>query len=92
MSDRINLKLERHRGTGLLAAMSDELPGLLVFGRSIEIIIEELPPTIEVLMRDNLGKHVRVLGVELDSREDAGWADYESAHAVATYEMVDAAA
>ncbi|GGE44332.1 hypothetical protein GCM10011367_18830 [Marinicauda pacifica] len=91
MSERINLTLRRHHDTGLLAAMSDELPGLLVFGRTVDVLIEELPPMIEVLMRENVKKNVRVLGVDLDPREHSGWAEYESARAVATYELVDAA-
>ena len=68
MSKRLELRLERHGGTGLIAAHADELPGLNVFGRSFDEVRERLPRSIEAMMRATCNKEVRVLGVEIDSK------------------------
>jgi len=88
MTQRMTLSILRHRTTGLLAAMSDELRGLLVTGRSIPELLNELPESIEELVRRDQKKDIRVLGIEIDPEQSEGWAEYEPRKAVATYELV----
>jgi hypothetical protein len=85
---RITLSVQKHRETGLLAATSDDLNSLLVVGRTIEELIEQLPASIRAMMRLEKKQDVQVLGVEIDESEQSGWADYEPRKVVATYEFV----
>lgn len=83
--------MERHGGTGLIAVHAEELPGLNVFGRTLDEVRARLPRSIEALMRATCEQEVRVLGVEIDAAEDNGWADYEHMSGVVTYELLSAA-
>jgi hypothetical protein len=56
----ITLSYQRHSETGLMAAFSKDLKGLLATGRSFEELHEELPALIVDLVRRRFGVEVRV--------------------------------
>lgn len=86
MIEKLSIRVVRHKGTGLLAAISDELRGLNVFGHSVEEILDELPPCLEALLSHKMGAEVCVLGVEIDPDTKTGWAEYETV-IVAAYQL-----
>ena len=63
----IRIYLFEHKATGLLAAFSDDLHGLVVHGRSEDEIREKLPGAIRDLA-DAHGKEVVSLTVSRDDR------------------------
>jgi hypothetical protein len=56
----IRLSYQRHSETGLLAAYSEDLKGLLVTARTFEEIHEELPVVIADLVKQRYGVNIRV--------------------------------
>jgi hypothetical protein len=56
----IRLSYQRHSETGLLAAFSHDLKGLLAMGRTFEELHEELPHLIVDLVKERYGADVRV--------------------------------
>lgn len=56
----IRLSYQRHSETGLLAAFSEDLKGLLVTARTFEEIHDELPAVIADLVKQRFGVDVRV--------------------------------
>ena len=56
----IQLKFQRHTTTGLIAAFSDDLPGLLLTGRSHDEINREAPLVIAALIKERYGVNVEV--------------------------------
>jgi hypothetical protein len=68
MEDRtIRITLRRHDETGLLAAMSEDLVGLVVFGRTPEEIATKLPIAVRELL-EALGYVVHSATVLPDNR------------------------
>lgn len=69
----IHVRLLRHEKSGLLAAVSDDLPGLVVHGQSQAEIGGRLPSVIRDLIEAD-GKRVVSLEVEEDNRaSEAGF-------------------
>lgn len=56
----IRIDIRRNRATGLIAAVSDDLPGLLTVGRDIAEIERRLPPSIAALIKAEFGVNVVV--------------------------------
>lgn len=54
----ILVRYQRHQKTGLLAAYSEDLKGLLVTARSFDELNEELPVVIEDLIQKRFGAEV----------------------------------
>jgi hypothetical protein len=52
----IRITYQRHRETGLLCAFSNDLKGLLVFGRTEEQLQEKIPPICDALVREQFGQ------------------------------------
>lgn len=50
MVEQIRIHVLRHKTTGLLLAVSDDLKGLNVAARTLEEILTELPPALELLL------------------------------------------
>jgi hypothetical protein len=50
MDKTVKINVITHRKTGLLVARSDDLPGLMVHGRSDEELDERIPDAIRALM------------------------------------------
>ena len=86
MIEKLPIHVLRHKSTGLLAAVSDDLLGLNVIGRTIEEIIDELPVCLEALLSKAKGAEVCVLGVEIDPDTQKGWAEYETV-LIAAYQL-----
>ncbi len=59
-----------HRPTGLIAAYSDDLKGLMVFGDTDAEVERKLPGAIREMM-EAMGREV----LSVEPREDAGWSD-----------------
>lgn len=70
----IYLEFLEHPGTGRMAAVSEELPGLLVTGKSVEDVMSQIEPAIRELFEAD-GKEVTINPLERDDRE-AGWTDH----------------
>lgn len=56
----IRLSYQRHQQTGLVAAFSEDLKGLLVTARTFEALYEELPVVIADLVKQRYGMEIRV--------------------------------
>ena len=63
----VKIEVVRHRTTGLLVAMSDDLPGLMVHGRTDEEIDERLEGAVRELLEAE-GK--TVVDIEVTPAED----------------------
>jgi hypothetical protein len=68
----IRINYQKHRDTGLLCAFSDDLKGLLVFGRTEEQLREKILPICDALVLAQFG---------LDCSYH--WADHEEEEGVA---------
>jgi len=66
----IRVGLLRSRKTGLIAAVSDDLPGLMTVGKTIEDIEERLPAAISQLIKAQYDADVEV---ELVDGDDEGF-------------------
>ncbi len=86
MTEQVSIHVLRHKTTGLLLAVSDELKGLNVAGRTLEEVLAELPAALEMLLSAIKQAEVCVLGVEIDSETATGWAEYET-KVLATYQL-----
>lgn len=65
MEDRtIKIRTLRHATTNLLAAVSDEMKGLLVHGRTPEELYERIPVAIKAML--NAQGHANVVISEVD--------------------------
>lgn len=51
----IRITYQRHQDTGLLCAFSDDLKGLLVFGRTPEQLHQKIPPICDALILEQFG-------------------------------------
>jgi hypothetical protein len=56
--DEITVRYVRHTGTGLLCAISEDLPGLSVFGRSVDEIRDEVVIISAALVKERYGVDV----------------------------------
>jgi predicted RNase H-like HicB family nuclease len=56
----VKIHLQRDRQSGLFAALSDDLPGLMTVAATIEEIERRLPAAIAQLVEAQYGAHVRV--------------------------------
>lgn len=56
----IRISYQRHRDTGLLCAFSDDLKGLLVFGRTPEQLQSKIPPICNALVHELFGLDCRL--------------------------------
>lgn len=70
----IAIQSKVHRSTGLLVAFSDDLPGLLVHGRTDDEISAKLPGALREIL-EALGR--RVLSVQLIETGDSEPAGFE---------------
>ncbi len=61
---RIRIALTRSRSTGIFAAESPELPGLMTVGHDIEEIEQRLPDAIKQLIKAEYGVDVEVEAIE----------------------------
>lgn len=68
---RIHVDVLKHRATGLLMAVSDDLPGLHVAADTTEELQAELPIVIKALIEASEKHHVAVSSVEEISLD--GW-------------------
>lgn len=66
----VRIHLERDTQTGLFAALSKELPGLMTVARTIEEIEERLPAAIAQLVHAQYGANVRV---NIEPVDDGGF-------------------
>jgi len=64
MGRTIHVDVVQHRSTGLLMAVSRDLPGLHVAGNSMDEIEEELPPVIKALVEAIEKRKVQVTNIE----------------------------
>jgi hypothetical protein len=62
--DTFEIKYQRHDQTGLVAGFSDDLKGLLVTGRSLEELHEEIPRVAAALIEARFGQKVKVFWVD----------------------------
>lgn len=58
--DRLSISYQRHESSGLLAATSADLPGLLVMGESFAALEQELPIVAADLIKKQRGIDVVV--------------------------------
>ena len=70
---RIQVEILSHHRTGLLLAVSDDLPGLNAIGRSMDELMEEIPVVIKALLEE---KGFREVVVE-ESQSDRGHRGFE---------------
>jgi predicted RNase H-like HicB family nuclease len=66
----VRVHLQRDSGSGLFAALSDDLPGLMTVASTIEEIEQRLPAAIAQLVETQYGAAVRVT---LEAEGDAGF-------------------
>lgn len=52
----IRITYQQHRDTGLLCAFSDDLKGLIVFGRTPRQLQEKIPPICDALIQEQFGE------------------------------------
>lgn len=60
--EEINVSVLHHRTSGLLVAISKDLPGLSIAGRTIEEIEKQLEPTVRALLEAS-GERITALTV-----------------------------
>lgn len=58
----IQIRWQEHRPTGLLAAFSDDLKGLLVIGHSTSEIIQNLPGAVRQILQ---AQGIEVVSIEI---------------------------
>lgn len=66
----VRIYLRRSRKTGLFAAVSDDLPGLMTVAHTIEEIEERLPPAIQQLIKAQYDQDVEVHLEDTDDGSD----------------------
>jgi hypothetical protein len=70
---RITIKTVRHKTTGLLVAMSDEMKGLYVHARSEKELLERIPVAIRAILEANGCRVISVYEVEIPSESLGGF-------------------
>jgi hypothetical protein len=77
--DLIQISYKQHGDTGLLCAFSDDLRGLIVFGRTPAQLYEKIPAACEELVGAISGKAVCYKWAEEDTGKDvSGFMDMSS--------------
>lgn len=67
---RIRVNLQRNAKAGLFAAVSDDLPGLMTVGHTIEEIEQRLPAAIAQLIKAQYGEDVEFQCADSEPSDD----------------------
>lgn len=70
--EQINIIYRQHKTTGLLAAISPDLDGLIVFGRTPEHLCQKLPLAVTELVKAQTGQDLAYDWAKEDDGEDDG--------------------
>jgi hypothetical protein len=70
---RITIKTVRHKTTGLLVAMSDEMKGLYVHARSEDELLERIPVAIRAILEADGCRVISVSEVEIPIEAQVGF-------------------
>lgn len=71
--DKIRISYEQHADTGLLCAFSDDLKGLIVFGRTLSQLYEKLPAACADLVEAMSGDPVNYRWAGNDDSRSRGF-------------------
>lgn len=80
----IRITYQRHRETGLFCAFSDDLKGLLVFGRSLEELGNKIPSICDALIQEQFGEDCSYRWAAEDQDEEALAPGYVAADSLGT--------
>ncbi|QRG06125.1 DUF1902 domain-containing protein [Xanthobacter dioxanivorans] len=72
MEQMINVEIKRHRETGLLLATSEDMPGLMVHGRTMAEMEERLPIAARDIL-EHQGHTVQSVTLEKSRLSDNFW-------------------